>query len=61
MRDQRERNGGASMLTNKREMQLKRNCRERRNRKRESSSPLVAERKETAVVQCLVALSSSLI
>ena len=47
-KDQRETNRGASMLTDEREMKLKRNCRERRNHTRESSSlsPSTAERRE---------------
>jgi len=43
-RDQREKNGGASMLTDEIEMQLKKNCRERRNRTTELLSP-TAERR----------------
>ena len=50
-KDQRERNQGALMLPDEREMKMKRNCRERRNHTRESSSsPSTAERGGTWVL-----------
>ena len=54
-RYKKERNRGASMLADEREMQLKRNCRERRNHTRESSSLSTAKRGGTGVLQFFAA------